>query len=439
MMNEIIKNALFIKDVNGSIRFWSYGNLNAVEKTYDVYSGTLVALFSTGGTVRVKKVLNGIKSLTEDVKSNVRLKRIKGYKSFDDLDIKIENIVSLDYLIYNHTKLTFCFEHLNKILRDALPDDNTDSNGLLKPMKAQPFKYGKFNYPAFAQPKINGIRGFIQLEVVIKGTGMFKEVVNEVTIRSKEGHLYILPHISKCFKHEDFYNKETEEYDIIYDGELYIPNKHLSYIKASIPMVNAKGTTSKPSNNPEQVQFWCFDLAVNGIQRERYVLLSRKNESIPRMLSVEDNLHKDFDNNVLLSELVRVTTYVVNDDKEVERLRDLFIQYGYEGVIIRDAEAYYSFGGRPKTMMKFKKHKDAEFKIKDVVPKDKEPETGMFILYNDLNDETFTCNPEGSYESRKEYLDNKDHYIGMMAKVKFYERSGVKQVPFHANVVEIIG
>jgi len=36
-----------------------------------------------------------------------------------------------------------------------------------------------------------------------------------------------------------------------------------------------------------------------------------------------------------------------------------------------------------------------------------------------------------------EYLRNKDKYVGKLATVKYYERSGVDCVPFHANVITI--
>lgn len=85
-------------------------------------------------------------------------------------------------------------------------------------------------------------------------------------------------------------------------------------------------------------------------------------------------------------------------------------------------DAEYAFGSRPMTIMKSKQFLDSEFEIVDVVPMDKEPECGMFVLRNDINDETFTCVSMASYTDKVYYLSDKNKYIGKMATVKFYER-----------------
>ena len=90
-------------------------------------------------------------------------------------------------------------------------------------------------------------------------------------------------------------------------------------------------------------------------------------------------------------------------------------------------------------MLKFKTKKNTECKIIDIILKE---DTGnrtyiCFVLQNDINDHTFESVPYGDESERQEYLINKDKYIGRYATVEFYERSGVKDVPFHSNVVTI--
>ena len=97
-------------------------------------------------------------------------------------------------------------------------------------------------------------------------------------------------------------------------------------------------------------------------------------------------------------------------------------------------------------MLKLKFFDDAEFEIIDIVPvgyshlMNGDPTittVGMYICKNDLNDATFEVVSMGDLEYRKSLLQNKEQLIGKKVTVKFYERSGVSQVPFHANALII--
>jgi hypothetical protein len=88
-------------------------------------------------------------------------------------------------------------------------------------------------------------------------------------------------------------------------------------------------------------------------------------------------------------------------------------------------------------MRKFKTHMDSEFLIVDLIPKPSDSSLPLFILKNDLNDSTFECNPSGNWDYQRELLTNKESIIGKYATVRYRERSGVKNVPFHANVIDV--
>ena len=91
--------------------------------------------------------------------------------------------------------------------------------------------------------------------------------------------------------------------------------------------------------------------------------------------------------------------------------------------------------------MKFKTYIDSEFKIVDIIPQKADPNKGEFILQNDINSETFESMPSGkefgTHDAQEELLLNKQDYIGKYATVRYRERSGVKLVPFHQNVIGI--
>ena len=56
----------------------------------------------------------------------------------------------------------------------------------------------------------------------------------------------------------------------------------------------------------------------------------------------------------------------------------------------------------------------------------------------DINDELFECTINKPQNVQEGYLTNKKDYIGKMLLVEFRERSGVKEVPFHAKGIKIV-
>ena len=86
-------------------------------------------------------------------------------------------------------------------------------------------------------------------------------------------------------------------------------------------------------------------------------------------------------------------------------------------------------------MLKFKKIQDGLFKILDI----REDKRGLpiFVLKNDLNDELFECTINLPQKQQAWYLQIKETVKGKKGLVEFRERSGVKQVPFHAKLIKI--
>lgn len=116
----------------------------------------------------------------------------QGYKSLSDLGIS-----PLDYL----TNADDLFAEIDK----RLPKYNTDANNCVKPMKAQKFTVGKFEYPCIAQPKINGVRAVVMLEEFTP-TDLFSlegfvrdDKHYHTVIKTKEGLTYRIWHIEQLF------------------------------------------------------------------------------------------------------------------------------------------------------------------------------------------------------------------------------------------------
>ena len=342
-----------------------------------------------------------------EVLSKIKKKKREGYKDRNDL-----------YELSGQNPTIITPEFLEKYL----PVTNLDRDYNLKPMKCQKFKPDKMKYPAIAQAKYNGVRAVLRWETIEEGVGVFATTVTKAVLRSKEGLRYHLPHITDNLT-RDFFIDHITGREVAWDGEIYLHGTPLNMINSASPLINDRGTiagTKYPHITP-QLQFVIFDVAIEDMEQS---LRSNLVETVVPFIG-----HK-FINDGYGSK-------VVNSDEEAQAYAMECIKLGYEGAIIRNMDVEYAFGSRPMTIMKLKKFLDAEFEIIDVIPKPKEPDTALFVLRNDINDATFECNPMGTYDERKEYLENKELYIGQMATVKFYERSGVKHVPFHANVVTI--
>jgi hypothetical protein len=306
-----------------------------------------------------------------------------------------------------------------KIIDSRLPLTNLDDNYNTKPMKCQKFKENTMLYPVAGQPKLNGLRCVLRWEESSKGEGLFATKIERAVLRSKDGSEYYLPHITDSltidhFKHDDLM--------LVYDGELYIHGKGLSYIKSSCPMINDRGTISKPSGNPDFVSFNIFDLAISDIKQSARL----------KILLAKYNNHSVFSSNIL-----HVPSVFIDNDQMAREYRDECLAAGYEGCVLRELDAEYAFGFRPPTIRKYKTHIDDEFLIIDIVSKPNDEHHVMFVLKNDINNETFECVPMGTSFEQLNYLTNKQVFIGRYATVRYRERSGVKNVPFHANVIDI--
>lgn len=393
-----MNTTLYARALNGKIKVWIAENYGNSIVTKNGYMDNNLAIHAHNITMKTSEA---------QMASMVKKKKQEGYKDIYDI-MTIHGVgIGIDDLTEQQW------------LQKYLPDSNIDANYNLKPMKCQPFKKGKMVYPAIAQPKLNGVRAVLRWETVSEGDGMFIESVSKAVLRSKSGLEYHFPNITDNLDYSFFIDENTG-LEVAYDGELYLHDTPLNTINSACPLINDRGTIAKTSNPYiyAKINFVIFDIAVEDLSQKDRIVITEA------VIAPEYNIRA----------LIHT---IVHSDEEVAEYTMKCIANGYEGAVIRNMDAEYAFGSRPMTIMKSKHFMDAEFEIVDVVSMEKEPSAGMFVLKNDINDETFTCVSMTSYDERALYLMDKKEYIGKMATVKFYERSGVKQVPFHANVVTI--
>lgn len=305
------------------------------------------------------------------------------------------------------------YTSIKEVLELALPICRTDKEGCAKPMKAQPyFKDNgevRISFPCFGQPKLNGFRVMCSWEEVEEGEGMFKTKVWKPVFRSKEGLKYtILEHIENEFNKQMFLSHTDLRYNLIYDGEIYIHREILSEISSAVRKRNSKTPL---------LQFHIFDIAIEDTNQEIRL------DSLRRNIGYLNGSKE-------LKNIFEVPYFIINSNEEAQEYTDQCISQGYEGAIFRDKKAKYRFGSRPTTMVKLKRSQDEEFTIVNVIGGDNTPELGVFVCIAE-NGKEFKVTPEGTVEKKKEYLSNKQNYIGKQLTVRFFERTK-EDLPFHA-------
>ncbi len=417
---------LYSKTIQGQVKIWTISGV--LKDSIIIRHGTLKRNNRPLDKNNFTKTIIHTNKPEAEANRRYKLKYNSGYRTLSDLG-------------YHFNEFAFVEDTIIDIVSDNMSDILLDKNDKFKSMKCQTFKHNKFNYPAVAQPKINGLRSTCSKFIETIGEGLFKDERVSFCFSSREGIRYVLNHLS------DILRKHYYDFDdnINLDGELYIPEYPLNSINSAVPYTTQSGNISSSNSNTKKVQYWMFDLAIpidSQIERlNKLLLLGKQFKNIIKVLPENPKEAMDVAKSHLKAGdifIFIVNGTIINSDEEFIYYKDKCIEAGFEGAVLRDLEAEYAFGQRPRTMMKLKKFKNTECRIIDIIGEFNDsvldPSTIKFVLKNDINDETFECTPIADHNTRLHLFLNKSEYIGKLATIRFYERSGVKKVPFHANV-----
>lgn len=369
-----------------------------------------------GGKLHKEQIPITAKTVNE-LQSRIKAKRKEGYKEVTELkDGGISQTV-FDASLPG-AKL--------KYLETYLPKYSTTSEGFVLPMLAKvlednkPFeKYGTLT----GQWKINGLRCLIGAE---KNEGdMFKPI--KLTYHSREGQDWTT---KMCWMDDIILQKIKQplidmmiEEGAMLDGELYLPGYSVNDINSFVK------NPSLPQHY--KLQYWWYDIAVENMSaiRRSGFILSNSSVLVKYFKSKEEHLNNK-------QQLIILPTQVVTNITSAIQIRDNYIDLGFEGLIVRKQQDEYQFGKRNSAMFKYKKVDDGMFEIVDI----KSDKRGLpiYTLRNDINDELFDCTINIAQDKQREHLNIKQLLIGKKGLVEFRERSGVKQVPFHAKLIKIM-
>ena len=396
---------LYKRNAQGKPIFWNINNIGGAVKVH-------YGLVGKEGHI---ETYNTNRPIADEIKSQIAAKRKDGYKELKDL--------------YDNTPITVDSVVLNSYLDKYLPKFNTDNNGAFIPMLCKTLEdnkpFTKTHYSG--EWKINGERCII---TAIKSNDLFQRI--QLNYRSRKGInwtdklKYLDDFILPCIPN-NILDMMVEE-GVALDGELYLPGYGINEINSFIK------NTELPQHY--KLQFWCYDLAIDDMSAiVRYnTLESAFHNKIWEFKTKESHLNNK-------ERFLLLPSYNdINNIEDAIRRRDQFIDLGFEGLVIRDDNASYQFGGRRNlAMLKYKKIQDGLFTIVDIIPEGiKRANLPKFICRNDINDELFECTINQPQDVQEQYLINKDNYIGCNMFVEYRERSGVKQVPFHAKGINIV-
>jgi len=262
----------------------------------------------------------------------------------------------------------------------------------IKPMLAHKYNPDKADYPAYIQPKLDGVRCVFTKDGAYSRTG--KEFKN-------------VDHIKKDLK--AVFNRYP---NIILDGELYNHGLKDDFEKI-ISLVRKTKPTQEHRDEAEQlVQYHMYDIA-----------------SYPHA-TYEWRMH--FINTLTDSAMVRtskclriIKTEVALDYDNALHKHEKYLKQGYEGSIYRSMTGQYK-NTRSWDLMKFKDFEDSEATIVGYeAGKGKRTGTiGKFIMQDDEGVE-FGCPPGKGYDYKDlaGMLDNIHDYIGQRATFTYFQRT----------------
>ena len=239
---------------------------------------------------------------------------------------------------------------------------------VILPMLAHDYfkKEKKVQFPCYAQPKLDGMRG-------LGNDGKLTSRANKEIITLK--------HIQS----------DLEGIEDYIDGELYAHG--LTFQE------NMKIIKKYREGQTENVKYHVYDMISDKPFIERYKKLKTLVFGLP---------------NIEVVPLVEIPNPWV-----LEEYYGKMMLAGYEGVMLRWGTDGYKVNGRSDNLLKYKKFFDVSVPIVDITPNDAIPTHGT--IWVEYNGKVVKTGARLSHEEREDILNNKQEYIGKTAEVRYFE------------------
>ena len=385
-----MKVDLFKRDKSGKVRIWSIDHDN-------------ISYWTTSGIYPDGKMQKTAPTFVEQ--KNV------GKANETSLEQQVLNEVSSK--IQHQIDLGFMYE---------IPDEEKRFEVSLANKYQDRVEKNKLDFPYIVEPKLDGIRCYI------------KNCDGDIRMFSRKHKEFVAcPHIAKS----EFVKKFFEIYpDAILDGELYNHelkddfNKIVSLVKKTKPKFEDLIESAK------LVQYHCFD---SYYPSEPQLLYTERKTRLLNILKQNNwvNHHLD-DVNKDSFYLVGVSwvhhfiggwklelSYEVYNEILVEHYIEGAVNRGYEGIMLKKDVPY--FFGRSFDMLKYKKFKDAEYKIVDFEEgKGNLKGIAAAVICETDNGEQFKAGVTGTQDYARNLYENRNAYVGKLATIKYQELTPLK-------------
>jgi DNA ligase-1 len=255
-------------------------------------------------------------------------------------------------------------------------------------------------FPCYVQPKLDGLRCI--------GTA----VNRKITLTSRQNKVFkVLQHVEKELARLPFNTK--------WDGELYIHHESFQNIVGAIKRDESNELTSK-------IQYYIYDFVDDRLPfKDRLARLNLAMDTYIDTLNCAGEIHEDGSNLKYLT-LQKVPTSICECAEDLVSWHKVYVDAGYEGIMLRNMDGLYKIGGRSQDLQKYKVFMDQEFKIIGAEEnKGKLAGTCVFVCTTD-DEGIFKVMPEGSEEQRRQYWEDWNSgkiKIGDEITVKFFSWS----------------
>ena len=293
-----------------------------------------------------------------------------------------------------------------KSLAEKKIDDNYASSigsipkkdaGFFLPMLAHRFdKHSKkIKYPAWIQPKLDGVR---MLSKKIDGT---------IFMWSRKGKIIDVPG-----KIKSQLNLLMKDGDFL-DGEIYVHGWDFQRIVSAV---------KKKNEDTDLLEYHIYD---------------------------SPHINKDFEsrflnnkiliNSYIYDKIIPVETSVVDSKDKLDIMENFYVvQNNYEGVMVRNSNSLYVYKDRSYDLQKVKRFEDHEFEI--IGGKDGTGRESGLVIFKCITEGgvTFDVRPRGSHEDRAKIFLNLSDYLGKKLKVSYQGLTldGVPRFPVGIGIRE---
>lgn len=259
-----------------------------------------------------------------------------------------------------------------------------DTYNVPLPMLAHSYEKRKHNisWPALVQPKLDGMRVLV-----------YKDKNGAIHYWSRKGKkVHTLEHLSEDLK----IHMRTGE---ILDGEIYIHGE---------PFQEIISLAKNPKKDTERLEFWIFDIVDTELTN-----LERFQHLLSRGLA----LHTDEKS----TSKIKLVVPMSSESEDFAMLQhDVYVQEGFEGLIIRNLKGMYTVKHRSPDLQKYKQFVDEEFPI---IGSFTDADGGVVWQCSNAAGLPFGVRPKGTIELRTAWANNSASYIGMPLTVRYQNLS----------------